>query len=132
MTLQVGDVLHELTGADFRSDVQIADYWSVHNLDLLKHYIFTSQAPVGKKSSVDLVRTFCEAFTPGAPGNRFVVIATYGHGKSHFALMLANYFGRENGSVESTMVLESIRHAISDQDSGEYGFIEDFKKSSLV
>lgn len=128
MTTRVGDVLRKLTGADFRSDVQLTDYWSVHNLDLLKHYIFTTQAPAGKKSSVELVQMFCEAFAPGTVENRFVVLATYGHGKSHFALTLANYFGSENGSTESTEVLEGIRHAISAQDSGTLGLIEDFKK----
>jgi hypothetical protein len=94
MTPRIGEILRELTGAEFRSDVQIADYWSDRNVDLLEHYIFTSQAPAPKKSSVDLLRTFCEAFAPGVTENRFVVIATYGHGKSHFALTLANYFGR--------------------------------------
>ncbi len=128
MTNRVRDVLRELTGADFRSDVQLADYWSPHNLDLLRNYIFTTQATVGKKSSVDLLQLFCEAFTPGTAENRFVVLATYGHGKSHFALMIANYFGRENGSAESVEVIEAIRHAVSDQDSGKLGFIEDFKK----
>ncbi len=128
MTTRVGDVLRKLTGADFRSDVQLTDYWSAHNLDLLKHYIFTTQATAGKKSSVELVQMFCEAFAPGTVENRFVVLATYGHGKSHFALTLANYFGSENGSTESTEVLEGIRHAISAQDSGTLGLIEDFKK----
>ncbi|MBI4510271.1 MAG: hypothetical protein HY698_11610 [Deltaproteobacteria bacterium] len=127
MKVRVSDVLRELTGAEFRSDVQVADYWSERNLDLLKHYIFTLDAPKGKKSSVELLHTFCEAFAPAATENRFVVIATYGHGKSHFALTLANFFGRNNGSQESEEVLKAIRHAVPDQDLSTYGFIQDFK-----
>ncbi len=128
MTIRVRDVLRELPGADFRSDVQLTDYWSPNNLDLISNYIFTTQATAGKKSSVDLLQSFCEAFIPGTAENRFVVLATYGHGKSHFALMIANFFGRENDSAESVEVIEAISHAISDQDSGKLGFIEDFKK----
>lgn len=129
MTNRVCDIVRELTGANFRPDVQIADYLSEVNLELLRHYIFTSRAPAGKKSSVDLLKSFCEAFVPGATENRFVVIATYGHGKSHFALTLANFFGREKDSVESVEIQKALHHAISDEDFGTYGFIEDFKKT---
>jgi len=128
MTPRIGDVLRELSRVEFRADVQVAHYWTPHNLDLLKNYIFTSKAPSGKKSSVSLLHTFCEAFASAASENRFVVIATYGHGKSHFALTLANYFGKKFDSPECAVVLEATRRAISDQDLVHYGFIESFKQ----
>lgn len=125
---QVGDVLRGLTGAEFCSDVQVANYYTDRNLELLRHYIFTSQAPSPKKSSVDLLRALCEACAPGAAENRFIVIATYGHGKSHFALALANFFGKGFRSEESAAVLGAIHHAVPDDDMGVFGYIEDFKK----
>ena len=69
MSPRIADVLRELTGAELRSDVQISDYRKPHNLDLLKHYIFTPKAPAIKKSSVELLHTLCKAFGPGVTEN---------------------------------------------------------------
>jgi hypothetical protein len=129
VTVHLSDILREPTSGEFQSDVQVTDYRSAKNQKLLKSYIFTSNAPAGKYSSVDLLRRFCEAYGPGARENRFVVIATYGHGKSHFALALANFFGKPFDSEESRTVLKAIRHAIPDSDLGTYGFLEDFKRN---
>ena len=128
MSPRIADVLRELTGAELRSDVQISDYRKPHNLDLLKHYIFTPKAPAIKKSSVELLHTLCKAFGPGVTENRFAIIANYGHGKSHFALAVANYFGKPFGSPESTTVLKALEHAIPEQDRPIYGELEDFKR----
>src|SRR5258708_3412117 len=123
----VGELLRGTVVNEFGSDVQLDQYWTARNLELLKQYIFTSVAPTGKKSSVELLRTFCEALSPGARENRFVVIATYGHGKSHFALALANFFGKESSTPEAQAVLGAVHHAVADADQAVAGYIDDFK-----
>jgi hypothetical protein len=128
VTIHLDDIMRDTASADLRSDVRIGQYWTPDNLELVQNYIFTWNAPDNKFSSVKLLSRFCDAYAPGARGNRFVVIATYGHGKSHFALVLANYFGKPDGSVESNTVLSAIKHAIPDQDLGEYGHLEAFKR----
>ena len=45
--------------------------------------------------------------------NRSVVIANFGHGKSHLALAIANYFGRSADSEAFKTVLEKINKAFS-------------------
>ena len=62
---------------------------------------------------------------PGNVPNRFTFIANYGHGKSHFALMLANYFGRPSDSPEVAAILDKLDHALDDR--AEFGFFESLK-----
>ncbi len=64
---------------------------------------------------------------PGAPPNRFVFIATYGHGKSHFAVAAANYFGKPCDAPELNSVLARIKDAA--QDAPLYGIFEGFKRN---
>ena len=124
----IEDVVSASSSAEFRNDVQLAQYRSEHNLDLAKDFIFTRNAAAGRKSSVALLKHMCEAYMPGAPPNRFVFIATYGHGKSHLAVATANYFGKALDTPELEGVLASIKHAV--QDVPLYGFFEAFKRNN--
>lgn len=123
----LGEFVKGLSEAEFRSDVQLSSYHRVENSDLVNSYIFTSKASEGKKSSAELLKLLAEAYMPGNVPNRFTVIANYGHGKSHFALMLANYFGKPSGSQEIAAVLEKLEHALEDR--AEYGFFQSFKEN---
>ena len=125
--LLVDDVVKASTNAEFRSDIQLSSYRRDENLPLVRSYIFTNKAATGKKSSVELLKLLCEAYLPGNLPNRFTFIATYGHGKSHFALALANFFGKPLDSPEVSTLLDNLRHALSDQ--ALYGFFEDFKRN---
>ncbi len=127
LTPLIEDVVSASSSAKFRNDVQLAQYHSEHNLELAEDFIFTRKAAAGRKSSIELLKHTCEAFMPGAPPNRFVFIATYGHGKSHFAVAMANYFGKALNSPELEGVLASIKHAL--QDAPLYGFFDDFKRN---
>ena len=109
--------------ARFRSDVQL-DLFDDHqeNLALLSSYLFTVAIPSAAKisaatsvSSVDLLNQLLEAFTNNRTENRIVTIANYGHGKSHLALALANYFSKPADSEEFKLVHEKLEHAINDQ-----------------
>ncbi len=116
------------SSAEFRNDVQLAQYRTKNNLELARDFIFTRKATAGRKSSIELLKLICEAFMGGTPPNRFVFIATYGHGKSHFAVATANYFGKPAGSPESDGVLARVKHAL--QDPSLFGFFEGFKRNN--
>jgi hypothetical protein len=94
--------------------VQLSDFDSkVDNLSLVKSYIFANSSPDtrGQQSravgSIDLLKNLRLSFI-NESANRFVVTANYGHGKSHLALVLANYFGKPYESDEVTEVLKRI------------------------
>lgn len=99
--------------AEFRNDVQLSDYDDPKiNLALLKSYLFTFNAPQGWESSVGLLKIILDSYSSPRLDNRIAVIANYGHGKSHLALALANYFGKPHNSPEVKVVLEKISKAI--------------------
>jgi hypothetical protein len=123
----LGEFVQGLSEAEFRSDVQLSSYRRPENLDLVKSYIFTGKAAEGKKSSAELLRLLAEAYMPGNVPNRFTFIANYGHGKSHFALMLANYFGKPLHSPEVDTILDKLEHTLVDR--AEYGFFRAFKSN---
>lgn len=100
--------------AEFVNDVQLGWYpKDPRSRSLAKGYIFTDKAPEGKKSSTALLEQVRDAFTYSRE-NRFVVIVTYGHGKTHFALALANFFGMPAGSEEVRRMLVNIAHGSSE------------------
>lgn len=100
--------------AEFVNDVQLGWYpKDPRSRSLAKGYIFTDKAPEGKRSSIALLEQVRDAFTYSRE-NRFVVIATYGHGKTHFALALANFFGMPAESEEVQRMLDNIAHGSSE------------------
>ncbi len=123
----VDEVANASSGAELRNDVQLAQFRSEKNLELAREFIFTRKAAAGRKSSTELLKLICEAYMGGSPPNRFVFIATYGHGKSHFAVATANYFGKASDGPESNGVLARLQHAL--QDASLFGFFEGFKRN---
>jgi hypothetical protein len=122
----IRDLVTVNADADFVNDVQLGWYpKDTRNRMLAKGYIFTDKAPEGKKSSIALLQQVRDAFTY-TKENRFVVIATYGHGKTHFALSLANFFGMSAESDEVRQMLGNIAHASSE--SKAQG-LRDFKEA---
>jgi hypothetical protein len=95
--------------AEFRNDVQLSDYEDPkRNSALLRSYLFTVTAPMGLEPSLGLLRTVINAYLNPKLGNRIATIANYGHGKSHLALVLANYFGKPYASKEMGVIQEKI------------------------
>lgn len=106
----------------FRSDVQLSDYDNCElNLKLLGNYIFTTHAPATSRvqrdyATIDVLDTLKTAFTvvrAGSEFNRIVITANYGRGKSHLALVLANFFARPFDSKEFKQIMERVKHALS-------------------
>lgn len=123
------DLVRVNEAGKLHSVVQVDDFYGDDNLALAQSYIFTGRSVGKKKASAELLNLFCEAYLNPRLENRFVVIATYGHGKSHFALAIANYFGRALGTPECDAILEGLQKALdSDSNAGLFGRLKDFKK----
>ena len=102
------------TQGKFIPAVQLSDYDNPQdNLGLVKSYIFANSTPdtyglqTRAVGSIDLLNEMRLSFINGSP-NRFVVVANYGHGKSHLALVLANFFGKPYQSPEVQEILKRI------------------------
>lgn len=107
----IRDIVSPNPEITFVNDVQLGWYPDdPRNSALACNYMFTNSAPDGTKSSLDLLYLTRSAFIDSSE-NRFVVIATYGHGKTHFALALANFFGQPAGSPEVEGLLKRVEYA---------------------
>jgi hypothetical protein len=132
--LTIGELVTLDEEAEFRNDVQLDAYdHAERNLSLLRSYLFTGSAPsdagaaVRSISSVGVLDQIRQAFLNEKLDNRLAVIANYGHGKSHLALALANYFGKPVDSKEVQLLFTKIDNAVNDpaRASGYH----DFKRS---
>lgn len=117
--LKIGDIVHLDEEAEFRSDVQLSAYDDpASNIALLRSYMFSSTARMDDRSAtpsrspVEILDTLVQVYSSERLDNRLVVIANYGHGKSHLALALANYFGKPAGSPEQAIILEKLNYAL--------------------
>jgi hypothetical protein len=114
--------------AEFRNDVQLSNYdESDTNLALLKSYLFSADAPENRTSSIDLLNVVVQGFLSERIENRYVSIANYGHGKSHLALAMMNYFAKPVNSEEVRILLDKIGNAV-DSPAKSQRFTE-FKRS---
>jgi hypothetical protein len=112
--MKIRDLVSVDAKAEFRSDVQIGDFEDLEvNLALLHSYIFSRTAPNEQESTVGILRIATDAFSSGRLENRIAVVANYGHGKSHLALVLANYFSKPYSSPELKLILEKLANAIN-------------------
>lgn len=76
------------------------------NQKLTRSFIWTKEAPKGSVSSTQVLNRTMEAFLTQNPLNELVIRATYGQGKTHLAVALANYFGKPADSQEVHNILE--------------------------
>jgi hypothetical protein len=124
----IQDIVHIDKSADFRSDVRLTSFYEPEtNLALLRSYLFSSQAPEGQVASLEMLNIALERFLNPNLENRLLLIANYGHGKSHLALMMANYFAQTPESEAFRIIGEKIRNAARDSAAAQR-FIE-FKKT---
>ena len=116
------DVVTQNDQAEFANDVQLSWYPNdPRNLPLVRGYMFTGKALDKKVPSVQVLTTIKDSFlwqSGDVPRNRLVVIATYGHGKSHLALSLANFFGKPADSPELDAILKNVDHVAKDATQG--------------
>jgi hypothetical protein len=79
------------------------------NERLASGYIFSHGAATGNlRSAIDIFTRVRETLNTSGTHNVFTIVAQYGHGKSHFALVLANYFGRTPGDPVLDRIINQI------------------------
>ncbi len=129
----LGEIVQLDTKGQFRSDVQISNFDDRDsNLALLQAYIFSVTTPGSRGAqtqaiaALGLLDELLKALKFDRFENRMLAIANYGYGKSHLAVVLANYFSRPYDSPEVKIVLDRIGQAVSDPAKAE-GYRE-FKK----
>jgi hypothetical protein len=138
--LCIGDIVRIDEQAEFRSDVQLSAYDDAEgNIALLRSYLFSDNARKDNRSATpsrspaEILGELIETYSHEKLPNRLVVIANYGHGKSHLALALANYFGKPADSPEMKIVLEKLRHAVNNPTRlGRYKAFKDGRGRFLV
>lgn len=127
--MQIQDLVRLDEKAEFRNDVQLSSYYRrEQNLSLLESYMFSSTAPKEQQASLDVLNHLIETFSVSQAENRSIVLANYGHGKSHLALVLGNYFGKPKGSIELQKIFEKIESAAVD--SAQAQRFKQFKESN--
>lgn len=119
--MKIADLVTLDDKAEFRSDVQLDAYDRPEpNLALLRSYLFSSAIPTRSLSltrdisAVGVLKELVDTYLNERNVNRLCLIANYGHGKSHLALALANYFGRAADSPELAVLYPKIAAAIDD------------------
>ena len=100
------------------------------NNRLAKGYVFGNgkSRKIGNQteaSSITIFEVVRDAFSMSGANNIFTVIARYGHGKSHFALVLANYFGLP---TDSPVLEDIIRQIELCSDANTANHFRSFKK----
>jgi hypothetical protein len=106
------------------------------NRRLATGYIFSSGKGTPEARLLPAITIFekiRESLNQPSSFNVFSVIAKYGHGKSHFALVLANYFGRQLGDPVLEGILAQVE-ACSNANTAYHfrSFKENSQKPQLV
>lgn len=80
-----------------------------------------------ESSSLPVFESIRDAFGNPQASNIFTVVANYGHGKSHFALVLANYFGQQ---ADSPTIADIIKHIETCSDNATADHFRHYKKQT--
>ena len=93
------------------------------NLSLCQGFVFNYSHEAPKSSTVGVLECIRRSFHSPSEPNVHLVVQDYGKGKSHFALVTANYFYREHDSLEVTGILNQIEVAVG----GKRAVLEDLR-----
>jgi hypothetical protein len=121
--MQIKELIKPNKNAEFFNDVQLRWFWDqAKNAQLAKGYIFTRQAGENRKSTVDALDMVRHGLIDPGMENRMLFMATFGQGKTHLALAMANFFSKSPNSPEVKYLIESLRHAYG-EDVGVNNFV---------
>jgi hypothetical protein len=131
--MKIGELVSQAENAYFANDVKLDVFDDPEkNSALAACYKFTYRVPNGQQtprlSAIKVLEKLTASLKHGLDENRHLVLAYYGHGKSHLALALANYFGKPLNSPEVEMMLQNIAHASDESVAQNF---RDFKSSGL-
>ena len=132
---KIKDLVKINTEAVLDTGIQLDWYYdSTRNERLSKGYMFSYGKFSGNKvSSIGILRRVQDCLLDSQKENIFTVIAGYGQGKTHFALVLANFFGRAFDDPLVEEIINSIEHSSSGAEAAHFrSFKKNIKKPSLV
>ena len=131
---KIKDIVEINSQAVLSPAIQLAWYndptKKAENDELVGGYVFGNgiNRQVGshwESSSLPVFEKIRDSFNSSQSSNIFTVVARYGHGKSHFALVLANYFGL---SSDSPVVESIINHIETCSNKPTAKHFRDFKE----
>lgn len=133
--LKIKDLVAINTQATLVTGVQLSDFYNAEKAEenerLAAGYVFGNSkgdgATAKEVSSLAIFEKIRDSLNGMGPQNIFTVIARYGHGKSHLALVLANYFGRPEADPVLQEIIEHIE-ACSDPNTANH--FRHFKKNN--
>lgn len=100
------------------------------NLKLCQGFVFNYNSDRPKGSTVGLLDILRRSYhSPNSP-NIHCVVQDYGKGKTHFALAIANFFGKPYHSPEVTGIINSIKIATGEKNKAVCDNLESFKSRS--
>jgi hypothetical protein len=85
------------------------------NLRLCRGFVFNydSDPKKLKTSTIGVLYAVRQSFHSPSEPNVHLMVQDYGKGKSHFALAIANFFQKHNGSPEVEGILQQIEYVTS-------------------
>lgn len=128
----IGDMVSYNERVASINDVQLSWYPDdPRNALLANQYQFTRHGHGNKKSSIDVLQTITDNLLAGKE-SRYAIIATYGHGKTHYALSLANLFGKSADALEVQSILKNIAHAANEGVAAHFRGFKESRKPFLM
>lgn len=133
---KISEIVSINTQAVLSNAIQLSWYYAPskreENNRLVSGYVFGNKLNrrVGahtESSSLPVFEKIRDAFGNPQASNIFTVIANYGHGKSHFALVLANYFGLRS---DSPVIADMIQHIETCSDKATADHFRNYKKQT--
>lgn len=134
--MKIKDIVSINDRAVLSNAIQLAWYGddtkNAENDRLVSGYVFGNSinrrvGSLTESSSLPIFAKIRDAFGNPQASNIFTVIASYGHGKSHFALVLANYFGL---APDSPVIAEITNHIETCSDKPTADQFRFFKKQT--
>jgi hypothetical protein len=98
------------------------------NLDLCKGFIFNYNPKTPLTSTVGILDRLRHSFKSRNDANIHLMIQQYGKGKSHFAVAIANFFGKPCDSPEVQGVLQQVEKAVGAKSKGLVENLRIFKR----
>ena len=100
------------------------------NLKLCQGFVFNYNSDRPKESTVGLLEILRRSYHSHNSPNIHCVVQDYGKGKTHFALAIANFFGKPYDSPEVKGILNSIKIATGEKNKAVCDTLESFKSRS--
>jgi hypothetical protein len=139
---KIKDIISINSQAVLSNAIQLAWYYDpmlrAENDRLVSGYVFGNgvNRRIGNHTEISSLPVFeriRDAFGNPSASNIFTIIANYGHGKSHFALVLANYFGLAPNSPVLEEIINHIETCSNKVTADQFRFFKgQTQKSQLV